>query len=1277
IREALLAEGGLREEEITEEAYRAVYDKYFTEKTEEEADIRRASKALRQAYPLDFAQERFDRHLFELLQNDPEQACINRNCFEINAYMMAALEYMVERGISGLGKIYKSSLGYAEGRDFGAGNINDPQRMIGEIYWINRIIEKYGVREEMAGTLSAYASTIIEKAGDFCDSGHDFDKKSERSLASGGGNKKLRKGLVRQWRQRDCGNVGETMALLTAVSGDDVKESAKAAALIYKTINDVKREDLGSGLAVMGIMSLANLDTSLSWQYIDKFLTDKTIPAGSFREEGGKILDLLSISEWSKKGIDVAALVQGTNGRYHNNMSMRYDYLEEGGSLPAGYEDMISEVQAGFNITFANAFEDIGHYIGSLRNNFAEKLTEKILNKYVAKHNLRSDCMRINNSDASYTCDAGYHVHTPLVVGLIEGNGAHSGAGKAAAAIIAEGKWWDINEATQRRINNIARAALGQPAKQYDAEKQKKYKQNARIIFTSGYVDFIVSVICIAMVVKSVPSLLRSGIKILSNSSRVRTVVKAGRGELLKSVRSGMKKQGITRGSINAARKQLAQKQQVAQSAARTKQSSAVAQNQRAAQGTAKAEQSSAVGKNQGPQKGTIEVRLSGNKVKPEQDLLVRVKSNGRIISKRGILAEVPASGTLQPLRPQLTAQVGGMGGGGAASTQAPPAVGNAVSSYRVIPTRPYVPKPAGLTGNINTQKPAQKFMRSARLWFEWNIRPFFSVAGQTIKAPFRSMRGVATAVMGGATPLGTTVEMTALRTPAAIHSYVSAIPSGNLVRPFTQLADAANAAGQLPAAAGIAKTPMSLVHGVNTIPFFTPIYALEPFAVFGGAPNRKLWATVGSHNISPARYKTRKTTPVPAGNIVEKKNLSTNAFFVPFLSAVNIAVCGPIFQSAFAIADSNIKTITTLIGYVPLILAVWILVRFGKGVAIRLSGPLATGGVATAIAAGFWNFVNPGVFPVIAGALGLFSLSLSGWLRLSSLSPWAEAIFADKDYTPAVNGGFVGRHVGGISFLLPVVLGGVFGPVLSDASLIASSSLLLLLSVSSWAGINKMGLKDISESLNWKKTLKELKSLVSRGKNTIRNPLAVALAESAETAIILLLVFDLEQKFNFSVPMAVVSAIAVSALAIAGRVLTTYLSKNKEFSQAGTYRIYSAFSLLGVTLFALFNTGYLGLAGAVLALIGLPNTISPVTGVTSKKNPGYSEAISALVFLTVALSLFSGLVLDAAQSFAGGSAGFWVPLALEALAFCLSANVLSGAKTKSRKNSNINFQEE
>ena len=83
-------------------------------------------------------------------------------------------------------------------------------------------------------------------------------------------------------------------------------------------------------------------------------------------------------------------------------------------------------------------------------------------------------------------CDAGYRVHTPLVVGLISGGAAGGAQGQEAAQIIADGSWWDINEATQRRINNIARAALEQPEKQYDAEKWKKYKQNSRIIFISG-----------------------------------------------------------------------------------------------------------------------------------------------------------------------------------------------------------------------------------------------------------------------------------------------------------------------------------------------------------------------------------------------------------------------------------------------------------------------------------------------------------------------------------------------------------------------------------------------------------------------------------------------------------------------------------------------------------------------------------------------------------------------------------------------------------------------
>lgn len=408
------------------------------------------------------------------------------------------------------------------------------------------ILNNYGASANDTASAQKYFRYLIEKTGDWCDN-DVYIADIMPGLAGGDGRADARTGKER--RKNYCEKMGYaaiSLALLENLSSQDVDFNAR---LLYKQLKDNYRKDYGAIVLGNYVTALLMTGSSTSFSFLEKFLLKDSLADG-LRVGGvwqilGRVFDIISIKAWVDKYTDVNNRLRGRGGRYLNEVGLRFQYIDEETARSFGFSSfsvfLAKDGVSGYNMPYGNIFEDLGELVAMWPDKRALNIANKAVNNYACA---------LRKGDAGYT-----YVHTPFVAGAIK-----SGMVKSANTAYVVNKlysldWWDLNEGTQRRVNNLAaKVSRGYGAgykseKTKDAIKAARAAKNKKIAELAVWGDMLVSAVLMTSFVISIPSLARgtsSFIKSFSASkslkaARIAKIRNAGKGNLLNKISSGKK----------------------------------------------------------------------------------------------------------------------------------------------------------------------------------------------------------------------------------------------------------------------------------------------------------------------------------------------------------------------------------------------------------------------------------------------------------------------------------------------------------------------------------------------------------------------------------------------------------------------------------------------------------------------------------------------------------------------------------------------------------------
>ncbi len=490
-------------------------------------------------------------NILEKGKNQKGEICDSGKCFNETIYNRALLRAFLRYG-AGLGESNKKwrwnreiMLEYAK-----------------NIYFI---LNDYGASANDTAFAQKYLRYLIEKTGDWCDN-DVYMADIMPGLAGGSGRADARIGKER--RKNYCEKMGYAALSLALLENLSAQDSDFNARLLYKQLKDNYREDYGAMVLGNYVTALLMTGTNPSFSLLEKFLLKDSLADG-LRVGGvwqifGRVLDIISIKAWVDKYTDVNNRLRGRGGRYLNEVGLRFQYIDEDTARAFGFSSfsvsLAKDGVSGYNMPYGNILEDLGELVAMWPDKRALNIANKAVNNYA---------YALRKGDAGYT-----YAHIPFVTGAIK-----SGSVKSSNAAYVVNKlyfldWWDLNEGTQRRVNNLAaKVSRGygagyKAAKTKDAIKSARAARNKKISELAVWGDMLVSAVLMTSFVISIPSLARgasSFIKSFSASrslkaARIAKIRAAGKGNLLNKISAGRRTAAVSAPAKNGGAKTLGAK---------------------------------------------------------------------------------------------------------------------------------------------------------------------------------------------------------------------------------------------------------------------------------------------------------------------------------------------------------------------------------------------------------------------------------------------------------------------------------------------------------------------------------------------------------------------------------------------------------------------------------------------------------------------------------------------------------------------------------------------
>jgi len=514
-----------KQSKLTPQDYAALYGRYIKSVSAADVQVAAAYNSLKKEINLDG-----DLSYIYRKAGKSGKFCEGKKCFALNNYVQGFLRARLYDG-AGL------SAGTAAKFRW---NSEIMLSAMPDIYWA---VTNNGVNHADVAFLQKYLRFTVSKASDYCDNA-SYLADYAPGLAGADGRGKAVRG--KEIRRQQCQNIGKAMVLLglSVQSGKDKLEDSR---LIYNVTKNTYKDDYGAITLSSGVAALIAIGTKGSYAYIDKILTEDTVRAshnfGNFKNGFNWFMDLLSVQSWIEKSTDVNNRLRGRGGRYLNPVSAMFQYLDEDYARASGVSDFSVSVardnpSLGYNVPYGNVFEDLGVMISSTHTVQGRQIAQKIVNTYAAA--VKKDG------------NAGRDIHTPLVLGVLETGLLKNSSAQYAASKMNSLDWWDLNEATQRRVNNLAAVYPGTVKRGISQAKIKRNERNQKIIQAGVWTDMMVSAFFVMSMVAELPSIVRSAATLTRNVGRIRAINEAGKADLLRFTRARIAQAPVKPAQIKA-----------------------------------------------------------------------------------------------------------------------------------------------------------------------------------------------------------------------------------------------------------------------------------------------------------------------------------------------------------------------------------------------------------------------------------------------------------------------------------------------------------------------------------------------------------------------------------------------------------------------------------------------------------------------------------------------------------------------------------------------------
>lgn len=520
---------------LTDEDYNNLYSAYKKALVEQEYAVDRAYFHIKKTYDYRIEDALYTANK-QNQNGDKAQICDNGKCFDTYIYNLALLRALLKDGAG----IEEKNKKWQWNREI----------MLGKAKDIYNIISYYGVSYSDTPLAQKYFRFLLEKTSDFCDNDvYMYD--IAPGLAGGSGRADARQGKER--RQKECSQLGLIALSLGSLDNISYQDKNANAELLYKQLEENYREDYGALVFGNYITALLMLGNNKAYEYLEKFILKDSLAdglrVGGFWQVVGKALDIISIKAWVDKFTDINNRSRGRGGRYLNEVGLRFQYIDEKAAAEYGYSDfsisLAKQGLSGYNMPYGNIYEDIGELFSQWPDKRAAKIANKALNEYA---------LALRQGNAGYSA-----AHIPFITGAIKGGGVSGSNVNYVIDKLYTLDWWDLNEGTQRRINNIMAkvskkySAGYKPIKSKDEVKIARADTNNKVANLAIWSDLLVGAIFITAFVASIPSIARSTASFIKTvnasrslkAARIAKIKAAGKGNLLKKVHTQIKASGV------------------------------------------------------------------------------------------------------------------------------------------------------------------------------------------------------------------------------------------------------------------------------------------------------------------------------------------------------------------------------------------------------------------------------------------------------------------------------------------------------------------------------------------------------------------------------------------------------------------------------------------------------------------------------------------------------------------------------------------------------------
>ncbi len=338
-----------------------------------------------------------------------------------------------------------------------------------------------------------YFYDLIKMAGEDCSNGA-FEYGSQEHRAD-------QRIASEKQAKRCAAEVSVIPALAMITKG--AAEQQKAAQTFYNLLKDKYDTAVGGAVIQACVTGLGVLGTQKSYQLLETFLTDDTIPstAGNVLHGIGSPFETLA-----QNGLRAASNIRGGNSRFLNRINEQFQYLDKEEAKRQGFSNT-SWQSEGIQYPYANVLEEVGAFLGqqSATNTYARALAKKLVGKA--------------NQAAKEKTNAAGVMHYPLVLGIMDGWREHGKTfiyepAQELINFFYKGDWFDLNEGTQRRVHykayQFARSRGWTPElPKRDNEKIQRTIYNSRLLTIGFAGDSVLTVLMTGYLIKSIPALAK------------------------------------------------------------------------------------------------------------------------------------------------------------------------------------------------------------------------------------------------------------------------------------------------------------------------------------------------------------------------------------------------------------------------------------------------------------------------------------------------------------------------------------------------------------------------------------------------------------------------------------------------------------------------------------------------------------------------------------------------------------------------------------------------